>query len=310
MAIPPLNDYIARQLSVDARRFMEDGNRPMFHCLQRAVKAIKAHDATIRTGNEAQQIKHIGPSTASKIDAIIGEWERKFGTSSSTAPTSADVPPPSHSVSVAPIQPVSMLPAPPETVTAWFDEIGLSSYCKPLMELGYDNFDVCEELTEDDLSLVAELQKKPGHRKTLLLRSRELKQRRITPPIISNSHSNSNSNSTSTGFHHHIYSNIHFTSDPSVCWPVITEEFILANSLDSSCNKALDLLSENAIQSIDFTTPQKITSKMLSADGRFHRENNEIISNENDFYEIQLRLKENKVHSVDCNCEYAGTGWN
>jgi hypothetical protein len=69
----------------------------------------------------------------------------------------------------------------PNSVAEWLEEIGLASYLEAFQTAGYDNILVCEELDESDLNNIGQITK-PGHRKTLLLASKELKSRRKENP--------------------------------------------------------------------------------------------------------------------------------
>lgn len=65
----------------------------------------------------------------------------------------------------------------PRNVEEWLAGIGLSAYAEAFSAAGYDNLLVCEALSEDDLNHIGGITK-PGHRKTLLLASQELKELR------------------------------------------------------------------------------------------------------------------------------------
>lgn len=63
------------------------------------------------------------------------------------------------------------------TVPEWLEKIGFSCYLDGFLEAGYDNIRVCEELTDEDLQHISS-NIKPGHRKSILIASKELKELR------------------------------------------------------------------------------------------------------------------------------------
>ncbi len=64
----------------------------------------------------------------------------------------------------------------PDEVTDWLKSFNFAMYATNFMENGYDSLFVCSHLDENDLD---QLQiTRPGHRKTLLLKSKELAEKK------------------------------------------------------------------------------------------------------------------------------------
>jgi 2,3-bisphosphoglycerate-dependent phosphoglycerate mutase len=64
----------------------------------------------------------------------------------------------------------------PSEVTDWLNSFNFSTYTTNFLENGYDSLFVCSHLEESDLDLLRIT--KPGHRKTILLKSKELAEHR------------------------------------------------------------------------------------------------------------------------------------
>jgi len=64
----------------------------------------------------------------------------------------------------------------PDEVTDWLKSFNFASYATRFMENGYDTLFVCSHLDENDLDLLQIT--RPGHRKALLLKSKELDEKR------------------------------------------------------------------------------------------------------------------------------------
>jgi hypothetical protein len=136
------------------------------------MKSIKACPHPLTSGKEAMKLDGIGKYIGAKIDEIL-EAEAANPTQSwaQDGVTQQNFP------SAAPPSATNY----PATVQDWLKEIGLSSYFDAFVEAGYDNLLVCEELEDSDLNHIGSIIK-PGHRKTILLASKELKERKRRGP--------------------------------------------------------------------------------------------------------------------------------
>lgn len=125
------------------------------------------------------QLKDIGAFIAKKIDDIIITHQ---AASTNVANTTVTVSQQNTGINLCKLL-LSSVPttAPmddcPTTVNDWLTELGLQCYLDSFVEAGYDNIMVCEELMEEDLNHIGSISK-PGHRKTLIVASKDLKERR------------------------------------------------------------------------------------------------------------------------------------
>lgn len=120
-----------------------------------AANSIRDHKQPLESAEDARKLSGIGPKISQQLDFVLQKYYREQGKNNNSA-------------------------APPKSgkeMVAWFlqgmDEEYTTLYSKLMLDKGYDNELVLSELTDADLDQIGVTL--PGHRRTLTLKSREMK---------------------------------------------------------------------------------------------------------------------------------------
>ncbi len=118
-----------------------------------AANSIRDYKQPLKSAEDARKLSGIGPKISQQLDFVLQKYYREQGKRDTAPPKSGK-----------------------ETV-AWFlqgmGEEYATLYSKLMLDKGYDNELILSDLTEADLDQVGVTL--PGHRRTILLKSREMK---------------------------------------------------------------------------------------------------------------------------------------
>ncbi len=135
-----------------------------------AANSIRDHKQPLKSAEDARKLSGIGPIISQQLDFVLQKYYRDQGKKdTTTAPTSG------------------------KEMVAWFlqgmGEEYTTLYSKLMLDKGYDNELILSDLTDEDLDKIGVTL--PGHRRTIILKSQEMRHKREGA-------ANNNNNSTNS----------------------------------------------------------------------------------------------------------------